>query len=108
MNDLVTRPIEVTPDIIDSRYRLVIAAAKRARQLMEGAPVRVEKRYLKETTTALQEIVEKRFRSSPEKKLSGSRPGAGKSSASVPVWKSGFPIPADMPSIPRMSSMRMS
>ncbi|KGA93029.1 DNA-directed RNA polymerase subunit omega [Leptospirillum ferriphilum] len=61
MNDLVTRPIEVTPDIIDSRYRLVITAAKRARQLMEGAPVRVEKRYLKETTTALQEIVEKKI-----------------------------------------------
>ncbi len=60
MNDLVTRPIEVTPDIIDSRYRLVITAAKRARQLMEGAPVRVDKHYLKETTTALQEIVEKK------------------------------------------------
>lgn len=61
MNDLVTRPIEVTPQIIDSRYRLVIAAAKRARQLMEGASPKVEKRYLKETTTALQEIVEKKL-----------------------------------------------
>ncbi|MCL4461059.1 MAG: DNA-directed RNA polymerase subunit omega [Nitrospirae bacterium] len=61
MNDLVTRPIEVTPDIIDSRYRLVITAAKRARQLMEGSPVKVDKRYLKETTTALQEILEKKI-----------------------------------------------
>jgi DNA-directed RNA polymerase subunit omega len=61
MNDLITKPIEITPDMIDSRYRLVIAAAKRARQLMEGATPKVEVRYQKETTTALQEIVEKRI-----------------------------------------------
>lgn len=61
MNDLITKPIEVTPDMIDSRYRLVIAAAKRARQLMEGSTPKVEVRYQKETTTALQEIVEKRI-----------------------------------------------
>ena len=60
MNDLITKPIEITPDMIDSRYRLVIAAAKRARQLMEGATPKVEVRYQKETTTALQEIVEKK------------------------------------------------
>lgn len=61
MNDLITRPIEVTQDMIDSRYRLVIAAAKRARQLMEGAPPKTEVHYQKETTTALQEIVEKKI-----------------------------------------------
>ncbi len=61
MNDLITRPIEVTRDIIDSRYRLVIAAAKRARQLMEGSTPKVEVRYQKETTTALQEILEKKI-----------------------------------------------
>ncbi len=61
MNDLITKPIEITPDMIDSRYRLVIAAAKRARQLMEGATPKVEVRYQKETTTALQEIVEKKI-----------------------------------------------
>lgn len=61
MNDLITKPIEITPDMIDSRYRLVIASAKRARQLMEGATPKVEVRYQKETTTALQEIVEKKI-----------------------------------------------
>ncbi|MHB1605552.1 MAG: DNA-directed RNA polymerase subunit omega [Leptospirales bacterium] len=61
MSDLITRPIEVTQDMIDSRYRLVIAAAKRARQLMEGVPPKVEVRYQKETTTALQEIVSKKI-----------------------------------------------
>ena len=57
MNDLITKPIDFTPGIIDSRYRLVIAAAKRARQLMEGSKARIIHHYQKETTNAIEEIL---------------------------------------------------
>ncbi len=57
MNELITKPIDVSPDIIDSRYRLVIAAAKRTRQLMEGAKPRTNHQYKKETTNAIQEVL---------------------------------------------------
>ncbi|MHB8370749.1 MAG: DNA-directed RNA polymerase subunit omega [Leptospirales bacterium] len=60
MNDLVSQPIDYTDDVIDSHYRLVIAAAKRTRQIMEGhAPVG-EYPYHKETTIGLAEILEKK------------------------------------------------
>ncbi len=41
---------------VDSKYTLVIAAAKRGRQLRNGAPVTIDKIYSKEVTTALREI----------------------------------------------------
>ena len=50
-------PMEMVETRIDSRYRLVIAAAQRARQLVEGNRPRIESRYVKETTHALEEIV---------------------------------------------------
>lgn len=60
MNDLVSQPIDYTDDVIDSHYRLVIAAAKRTRQIMEGhAPVG-EWPYHKETTIGLAEILGKK------------------------------------------------
>jgi len=42
----------------DSRYTLVIAAAKRARQLMDGAPKLVDSKSNKPVTIALEEIDE--------------------------------------------------
>jgi DNA-directed RNA polymerase subunit omega len=41
---------------VSNRYLLVVLAAKRARQINRGAPPRVETRYKKPTSTALEEI----------------------------------------------------
>ena len=41
---------------VSNRYLLVVLAAKRARQLNRGAASRVETRYRKPTSTALEEI----------------------------------------------------
>jgi DNA-directed RNA polymerase subunit omega len=41
---------------VSNRYLLVVLAAKRARQINRGAPPRVETRYRKPTSTALEEI----------------------------------------------------
>ncbi len=54
---LLSLPMEMGETRIDSRYRLVIAAAQRARQLVEGNAPRIESRYVKETTCALEEIL---------------------------------------------------
>ena len=43
-------------DKVDSRYTLVIAAAKRGRQLRDGSPPLVECSSRKEVTIALHEI----------------------------------------------------
>lgn len=42
---------------VDSRYSLVVCAAKRARQLLEGAPRYAEIDSKKPVTIALQELV---------------------------------------------------
>ncbi len=56
--DVVSLPIEIDPKIIDSRYRLVIVAAQRARQLMEGTkPVITPIPDQKETTIAIEEVL---------------------------------------------------
>lgn len=47
---------------VDSKYSLVIAAAKRARQIQDGAPVMVETSSKKDVTIALEEIAEKRLK----------------------------------------------
>jgi DNA-directed RNA polymerase subunit omega len=41
---------------VSNRYLLVVLSAKRARQINRGAPPRVETRYKKPTSTALEEI----------------------------------------------------
>ena len=43
---------------VDNRFQLVLMAAKRARQLMGGAPARVERHNDKATVIALREIAE--------------------------------------------------
>lgn len=60
--DLISQPIEYKDDVIDSRYRLVIAAAKRTRQIMEGNPPTQEWPFHKETTIGLAEILFKKVR----------------------------------------------
>lgn len=49
-------PLDLLREKVDSRYTLVVAAAKRARQLLEGARPYVECGSDKPVTIALQEI----------------------------------------------------
>lgn len=48
--------LDVLRDRVDSRYTLVVAVAKRARQLLEGARPLVECDSAKPVTVALQEL----------------------------------------------------
>ena len=41
---------------VDSKYTLVIAAAKRGRQIRNGSTITIDKNYQKDVTTALHEI----------------------------------------------------
>ena len=43
---------------VDSRYGLVVLAAKRARQLLDGGVLKVQQQSTKDVTNALEEIVE--------------------------------------------------
>ncbi|MBE3577337.1 MAG: DNA-directed RNA polymerase subunit omega [Limnochordales bacterium] len=49
-------PIEVLREKVDSRYTLVVAAAKRARQLVNQAPPLVNPNGKKPVSIALEEI----------------------------------------------------
>lgn len=59
---MMTPPLEDLLKRVDSKYSLVVAAAKRGRQLMEGHPKLVETRSHKPVTIALQEIYEGKVR----------------------------------------------
>ncbi len=48
--------IDVLLDKVDSKYTLVIAAAKRGRQLRSGSKKTIDQNFRKEVTTALHEI----------------------------------------------------
>ncbi len=48
--------IDVLLDKVDSKYTLVIATAKRGRQLRSGSKKTIDDNYRKEVTTALHEI----------------------------------------------------
>lgn len=56
--EIVELPIEIKSGQLDSRYRLVIIGAQRARQLMEGARASEDTKYLKATTVALEEFLD--------------------------------------------------
>lgn len=49
-------PMDILRERVDSRYTLVVLAAKRARQILEGAKPQVEVNSEKPVTIALQEI----------------------------------------------------
>jgi len=60
--DIIKLPIEYSDDAFDSRFRLVLVTAQRARQLTEGSPVLVKSKYVKNITLALDEAVENKLK----------------------------------------------
>ncbi|WP_026329373.1 DNA-directed RNA polymerase subunit omega [Propionispira raffinosivorans] len=46
---------------VDSKYTLVVLAAKRARELLDGAELKVSMKSTKNVTNALEEIIEDRI-----------------------------------------------
>lgn len=55
--DLISLPIEFDKKKVEGRYRLLVAAAKRARTLFQGAQPRTASKTKKMTTIALEEII---------------------------------------------------
>lgn len=53
--DIITLPIELRPVMADSKFRLVLIAAQRVRELSGGARPLVESTSIKDTTVALEE-----------------------------------------------------
>ena len=56
--DIVHPPMKELLTQVDSRYTLAVLAAKRARQLLDGAQVKVKVPSNKNVTRALAEVVE--------------------------------------------------
>ena len=56
--DIVSLPTELKGKDIDSRYRLVIIAAQRAKRLAEGARITEATHSVKPTTIAIEEALE--------------------------------------------------
>jgi DNA-directed RNA polymerase subunit omega len=59
--DIVRLPIEYKKDTLDSRFRLVVIASQRARELAFGAKPKIETRYRKIPTIALVEALDERL-----------------------------------------------
>jgi DNA-directed RNA polymerase omega subunit len=59
--DIISLPIEYDKKKIDSRYRLVVIAAQRARELSLGALPKVQVKGKKPTTTAILEAIENKI-----------------------------------------------
>ncbi|MBI5694707.1 MAG: DNA-directed RNA polymerase subunit omega [Nitrospirae bacterium] len=60
--DIIKLPIEYSASVLDSRFRLVLIAAQRARQISDGSPVLVKSKYVKNTTLALEEAIEDKLK----------------------------------------------
>ena len=56
--DIISVPIVVNKEWIDSRFRMVVLATERAKQLMSGAKPVIPTKYIKAATIALHEISE--------------------------------------------------
>ncbi len=57
MIDMLSLLPQYSPDQFDSRHRLVIVAAQRAKHILQGSRPFGVSRYTKETTTALDEVL---------------------------------------------------
>jgi DNA-directed RNA polymerase subunit omega len=60
MTDMLSLLPEGSPERYDSSYRMVIAAAQRAKQLMQGPKSSSALKFTKETTIALEEVLQGR------------------------------------------------
>jgi DNA-directed RNA polymerase subunit omega len=69
--EIIELPIKLDDKMLDSRYRMVVIGAQRARQLMEGARASEHTKYAKATTVALEEFLagELRFVTGKEARL---------------------------------------
>lgn len=54
--EIVSLPVIFNNSNIDSRFRMVILASERAKQIMSGAKPTIQSRYIKSTTVALDEL----------------------------------------------------
>ncbi|MBP2644715.1 MAG: rpoZ 2 [Firmicutes bacterium] len=55
---MVDPSLDVLVKKVDSKYTLVVLAAKRAREIMDGDPTRVECKSNKPVTVALEEVAQ--------------------------------------------------
>ncbi len=55
--DLISLPVEFDEKKIDGRFRLVLAVAKRARELYQGSQPKISSKARKMTTLALEEVI---------------------------------------------------
>ncbi len=60
--DMVNPSINTLLKKVDSRYTLVVLAAKRARQILDGAEPKVRVKSTKNVTNALEEVAEGEIR----------------------------------------------
>ncbi len=60
--DMVNPTMDELLKKVDSKYTLVVLAAKRARQLLDGAELKVSMKSTKNVTNALEEIIEDRIK----------------------------------------------
>jgi DNA-directed RNA polymerase subunit omega len=60
--DMVNPTMDELLKKVDSKYTLVVLAAKRARQLLDGAELKVTMKSTKNVTNALEEIIEDRIK----------------------------------------------
>lgn len=58
MMDMLALLPENSKDRYDSRHRLVIAASQRAKQIMQGSRPTIQTKFTKETTVAIDEMVQ--------------------------------------------------
>lgn len=57
MIDMLSLLPEYTPNVFDSRHRLALVAAQRAKHLIQGARMTGPSKFTKETTIALDEVL---------------------------------------------------
>lgn len=56
--EIISLPVEIDEKKIDSRYRLVMIAAQRAKELSLGAKPKIQTKSKKVTTVAIEEAIE--------------------------------------------------
>lgn len=59
--DMVNPSMDTLLKKVDSKYTLVVLAAKRARDILGGSPIKVELKSTKNVTNALEEIAENKI-----------------------------------------------